>query len=72
MSQMLIEEFYDALKEAGASEERARAAARAIAGYESRFARLVGDLSLLKWMVGVNVGLTVSFRQGCVNPCREN
>jgi len=48
MSQMLIEELYDALKEAGASEERARAAAHAIAGYESRFARLVGDLSLLK------------------------
>ena len=34
---MLIEELYDALIEAGASEAKAKAAARAIADYEKRF-----------------------------------
>ncbi len=34
---MMIEELYDALKEAGATEETAKRAARAIADYESRF-----------------------------------
>ena len=33
---MLIEELYDALIEAGASEAKAKAAARAIADYEKR------------------------------------
>jgi len=60
MTQMLIEELSDALQEVGASEEKARAATRAIAIYESRFSRIEVDLSLLKWMVGVNVVLTVT------------
>jgi len=34
---MLIEEIYDALIEAGASEEKARAAARAMTNYETHF-----------------------------------
>jgi hypothetical protein len=33
----MISEIYDALREAGASEEKARKAAEAIAGYENRF-----------------------------------
>ncbi|MEY4210535.1 MAG: hypothetical protein RLZ92_915 [Pseudomonadota bacterium] len=33
----MITELYDALKEAGASEEKSRAAAKALAEYESRF-----------------------------------
>jgi hypothetical protein len=45
-------ELYDALKEAGASEEKARAAAKAIADHDSRFNRIEADLLLLKWMVG--------------------
>ena len=60
MSHMLVEELYDALKEAGATEEKARAAARAVASYESRFSRIEMDLSLLKWMVGANIGLTIT------------
>ena len=34
---MMISEVYDALREAGASEEKARKAAEAIAGYENCF-----------------------------------
>jgi hypothetical protein len=63
----MISEVYDALKEAGASEEKARKAAEAIAGYENRFAKvdadltaLRGELSLVKWMLGFNLAMTVA------------
>jgi hypothetical protein len=55
-----IMEIYDALREAGASEERSRAAAEAVAGYESRFSKLEADTSLLKWMGGFNIALSVA------------
>jgi len=51
---------YDALKEVGASEEKAQAAARAIASYEPRFARIESDISLLKWMLGMNHGVSIT------------
>ncbi len=51
MSTMLVE-LYDALKDAGASEEKARAAAKSIADYESRFAKIDADLLVIKWMLG--------------------
>src|SRR5207247_1383425 len=41
---MLIEELYDALIEAGASEGKAKAAARAIADYETRFGGIEREL----------------------------
>ncbi len=63
----MIAEVYDALKEAGASEEKARAAATALASYENRFARLEsqlvelqGRVSLLTWMVGFNLAISVT------------
>jgi hypothetical protein len=48
----MISEVYDALMEAGASQEKARKAAEALANYESRFSRIDADLLLLKWMTG--------------------
>jgi hypothetical protein len=48
----MISEVYDALKDAGASEEKARKAAEAIASHESRFAKIEQDLAVLKWMNG--------------------
>lgn len=62
----MITELYDALKEAGASEGKAKAAAEAIADYEKHFARIESDLTdvkaeikvikveinLVKWMLG--------------------
>jgi hypothetical protein len=48
----MISEVYDALLEAGASPEKARKAAEALANDESRFSRIDADLLLLKWMTG--------------------
>lgn len=63
----MISEVYDALKEAGASEEKARKAAEAIAGYENRFAKIDerfaimdGRLLLLQWMLGFNLAMTLA------------
>jgi hypothetical protein len=56
----MIFELYDALKAAGAPEEQARRAAEVVAGYENRFSRIEGDLTVLKWMVGFNLAISVS------------
>jgi len=60
----MIAEVYDALVEAGASQDKARKAAEAIAGYETRFAdierrleRMEGKITLLSWMVGFAITL---------------
>ena len=57
---MLIEELYDALKEAGASEEKAKAAARAIATYENQFADIRGILKLHSWILSTNTAMLVA------------
>ena len=60
----IIEEVYDALIDAGASEEKARAAARSIANYDKQFSKIKSDLSkqfseiradllILKWITGL-------------------
>lgn len=61
----MIAEVYDALLEAGASQEKARKAAEAVAAYETRFAgrenrmtRLDERVNLVQWMVGFNIALT--------------
>ena len=54
----MISEVYDALKEAGASEDKARKAA--VASYENRFARIESDLAVVKWMIGFNLAMTVA------------
>lgn len=56
----MITELYDALKEAGASDASARKAAETMAAYENRFAKIDADLTLLKWMVGFNLGATMA------------
>lgn len=48
----MISEVYDALKDAGASEEKARKAAETLANYDDRFARIETELAVLKWMLG--------------------
>lgn len=62
----MISEVYDALLEAGASEEKARKAAEAVAAYDQRFATLEtrmvelgGRVALVQWMVGTNIVLTL-------------
>jgi len=50
---IMIAEVYDALKEAGASEEKSRAAAEAVASYENRFAAIKRKLAILTWQMNV-------------------
>ena len=40
-------------REAGVSEEKSTEAAKAIADFDTRFAKLEADLLVLKWMVGL-------------------
>lgn len=53
-----IMEVYDALREAGASEDTSRKAAEAIAISEGRLGKFEADVGLLKWMVGFNIAVT--------------
>jgi hypothetical protein len=63
---MIVTEIYDALREAGASEEKARRAAEAVASYETKhtdikheFAVIKGEFSTVKWMLATNMTLTL-------------
>jgi len=57
---VMLSKTYDALIAAGAPDDKARAAAEELAGYESRFAKIETDLAALKWMVGVNLAASLS------------
>ena len=57
---VMLSKTYDALIAAGAPEDKARAAAEELAGYENRFAKIETDLAVLKWMVGVNLAASLS------------
>jgi hypothetical protein len=56
---LMLEKTYDAFREAGASEEKARAASTEIAGYESAISELRSDMKLVKWMLGSNIAMTL-------------
>ena len=57
---VMLSKTYDALIAAGAQDDKARAAAEELAGYESRFAKIETNLAVLKWMVGVNLAASLS------------
>ena len=57
---VMMGNLYDALRSAGAEDEKARKAAEELAGYENRFSKLEADVGLLKWMVGFNLALTIA------------
>jgi hypothetical protein len=57
---MMISEIYDALKEAGASEDKARKAAEVLAAYESRFASIERRLDVLTWIATFNLMIAVA------------
>jgi hypothetical protein len=50
---IMIAEVYDALRDVGVSEEKARKAAEALAGYERDIASMRSDVRLLTWMSGL-------------------
>lgn len=58
MSTMIFE-VYDALKEAGASEDKAKKAAEAVAAYDTRFSTIEKELAVLRWMATTNIALSL-------------
>ncbi len=57
---VMIEELYDALKDAGAAEEKARAAARAIARYEMEMRDIRSTQRLHSWMLGTLIAISIA------------
>ncbi len=55
---MMMGNLYSALKQAGADEYNARKAAEEVATYDS--STIENRLSVLTWMVGTNVALTLA------------
>ncbi len=62
----ILKEVYDAFLEAGVSEKKSTAAAKAIADYDEKFGQLnnrfnkvESDLLILKWMVGLIIVVNV-------------
>jgi len=56
---LMLAELYDALKDAGASDELARKAAEAVAGYDDRLSRMERRLEVLTYMVGTNITISL-------------
>ena len=56
----MIAEVYDALKDAGASEDKARKAAEAVAQYDTRLAGVEAKVTLLMWVVGLHVAVSLT------------
>jgi hypothetical protein len=53
----MISEIYDALRDIGVTEEKARKAAEAVAIYDDRFGRIERRLTLLTWQINAIIGL---------------
>ncbi len=56
---VILKEVYDAFLDAGASEEKATAAAQAVAGYGHGFGKIKFDLLVVKLMLGVIIVVNV-------------
>ena len=57
---LMLAKLYTALREAGADDDKAREAAEEVASFENRLANVEASLTILKWMVGFNLILTVA------------
>jgi hypothetical protein len=57
---LMMSSLYDALRNAGAGDDSARKAAEEVASYDNRFAKLEGELGVVKWMIGFNLALTAA------------
>ena len=56
---VMMGSLYDALRSANAPDEKALKAAEEVADFKGDIASLKGEISVLKWMVGANITLTV-------------
>ena len=61
---LMLAEVYDALKEAGTSEEKARKAAEAVAAYDNRLAAIERKLEVHTYMLStiIIIGLGILWR----------
>ncbi len=66
MSTMIIE-VYEAFKSAGATEEKAQAAAKALADFDTRFNKIDGtldgiknEITAMRWMMGISIALNIA------------
>ena len=50
---IMLSKTYEALKAAGAPDDKAREAAEEIAAYDNRLANIEADVRPLKWMMGL-------------------
>lgn len=73
MSTMIIE-VYEAFKAANVPEEKAQAAAKALADYENRFNKVDStlekievEIGALKWMAGVTIAMNIAILGLIVN-----
>lgn len=57
---MVLSKTCDALRVAGAPDDKAREAAEEIAGFENRLATMEADIKLIKWMLGVNMAFSLA------------
>ena len=57
---MMLSKTYEALKAAGTPDDKARDAAEEIAGYDNRLVKIEADLTLLKWMLGLNLAFSLT------------
>jgi hypothetical protein len=56
---LMLAELYDALKDAGATEDHARKAAEAVAAFDDRLQRVERRLDVLTYMVGTNITISL-------------
>ena len=56
---IMLSKTYDALRAAGAPDDKAREAAEELATYERDISSIKGDLRLIKWTVGLILAVEV-------------
>ena len=57
---LMLAKLYTALREAGVDDMKACEAAEEVASFENRLANVEASLTILKWMVGFNLALTIA------------
>lgn len=57
---LMLGSLYDALTEAKVPAEKARRAAEEVASYDNRISAVEAKLTLLQWMVGFNIAVSIA------------
>ena len=57
---IMLRRLDEALRDAGAAPDKAAAAAEEVAGFETRLGAVETKLSVLQWMVGTNIAITLA------------